>query len=398
MSATTSPTAAASSPGAEHLKKILSDSRLVVCVGSGGVGKTTTAAALAIAAARTGKKAAVLTIDPARRLAQALGIEKMGNTPSPLLADLCAPGSVDAMMLEAGAALDDFVERLVPDAARRERLFQNRLYQVIARHLGGTHEYMAVERLHALVEESGYDIVILDTPPTVNALDFLDAPNRLAGFFSDKITRFFVAQSEDRKKGFIEKLRDRAGDLALQVLGKALGEGFVEELTDFATAFQGLFVAIHDRAVAADKILRSSSTSFLIVSAADPVRTAEAEAFLQTLDRLGIHPRAVIANRVHLHRSAAGQLADGEVEVDAGAVMEALGQAGLSAEAQAAFEAISAGQRQLKAVRQRDRRGLTHLERLIGKARVVIVSELDEEVKDRAAVEHFLGVLGLARS
>jgi anion-transporting ArsA/GET3 family ATPase len=301
------------------------------------------------------------------------------------------------MMLEAGAALDEFVERLVPDPARRERLFQNRLYQVIARHLGGTHEYMAVERLHALVEESGYDIVILDTPPTVNALDFLDAPNRLAGFFSEKITRFFVAQGEDKKKGFIEKLRDRAGDLALQVLGKALGEGFVEELTDFATAFQGLFVAIHDRAVAAEKILRASSTSFLIVSAADPVRTAEAEAFLQTLDRLGIHPRAVIANRVHLHRSPAGQLADGDVEVDAGAVMEALGQAGLSVEAHAAFEAISAGQRQLKAVRQRDRRGLTHLERLIGKSRVVVVSELDDEVKDRAAVEHFLGVLGLAR-
>jgi anion-transporting ArsA/GET3 family ATPase len=397
MSVTIPPTAVTPSPGAEHLKKILAESRLVVCVGSGGVGKTTTAAALAIAAARTGKKAAVLTIDPARRLAQALGIEKMGNTPSPLLADLCAPGSVDAMMLEAGAALDEFVERLVPDPARRERLFQNRLYQVIARHLGGTHEYMAVERLHALVEESGYDIVILDTPPTVNALDFLDAPNRLAGFFSEKITRFFVAQGEDKKKGFIEKLRDRAGDLALQVLGKALGEGFVEELTDFATAFQGLFVAIHDRAVAADKILRAQSTSFLIVSAADPVRTAEAEAFLQTLDRLGIHPRAVIANRVHLHRSAAGQLADGDVEVDAGAVMEALGQAGLSAEAQAAFEAISAGQRQLKAVRQRDRRGLTHLERLIGKTRVVVVSELDEEIKDRAAVEHFLGVLGLAR-
>jgi hypothetical protein len=105
----------------------------------------------------------------------------------------------------------------------------------------------------------------------------------------------------------------------------------------------------------------------------------------------------VIANRVHLHRSPAGQIADGDVEVDAGAVMEALGQAGLSVEAHAAFEAISAGQRQLKAVRQRDRRGLTHLERLIGKSRVVVVSELDDEVKDRAAVEHFLGVLGLAR-
>jgi len=375
---------------AAHLTKLLLESKLIVCVGSGGVGKTTTAAALAIAAARSGKRAAVLTIDPARRLAQALGIESMGNTPKPLLATLTEPGSVDAMMLEAGEALDDFVLRLVPDQERRERLFQNRLYQVIARHLGGTHEYMAVERLHALVEESGYDTVILDTPPTVNALDFLDAPNRLAGFFSEKITRFFVKQAEDKKKGFIDRLRDRAGDLAMSVLGKALGEGFIEELTDFASAFQGLFVAIHDRAVAADKILRAPSTSFLIVSAADPVRTAEAEQFLQTLDRLGIHPRGVIANRVHEARADTPAL-------DVGAVAEALGAAGLSAEAPAAFEAASQAMRQLDGLRARDARGLAHLERLVGKQRVMVISELDREVQDRAAVEHFLGALGLRR-
>jgi anion-transporting ArsA/GET3 family ATPase len=374
-----------------HLTKLLLESKLVVCVGSGGVGKTTTAASLAIAAARSGKRAAVLTIDPARRLAQALGVESMGNDPKPLLAELVSPGSVDAMMLEAGPALDDFVNRLVPDEARRERLFQNRLYQVIARHLGGTHEYMAVERLHALVEESGYDTVILDTPPTVNALDFLDAPNRLAGFFSEKITRFFVKQAEEKKKGFIDRLRDRAGDLALSVLGKALGEGFVEELTDFATAFQGLFVAIHDRAVAADKILRAPSTSFLIVSAADPVRTAEAEQFLQTLDRLGIHPRAVIANRVHEARPPTAAL-------DVGAVSQALGAAGLQAEAPAAFEAATQAMRQLDGLRARDARGLAHLERLIGKQRVMVVSELDREVQDRAAVEHFLAAVGLARA
>lgn len=378
------------STAAEHVKKLVTESKLVVCVGSGGVGKTTTAAALAIAAARSGRKAAVLTIDPAKRLAQALGVEAMGNIPRTLTPELTAPGSVDAMMLEASAALDDFVQRLVPDPDRRERLFQNRLYQVIARHLGGTHEYMAVERLHALVEESGYDVVILDTPPTVNALDFLDAPNRLAGFFSEKITRFFVKQGEDKKKGFIDKLRDRAGDLAMGVLGKALGEGFVEELADFSTAFQGLFVAIHDRAVAADKILRAPTTSFLIVSAADPVRTAEAEAFLQTLDRLGIHPRAIIANRVHIDR--------GDIDVDIASVMEALVPVGLGAEAADAFEAISTGQRQLKTVRQRDRRGLSHLERLVGKQRVMVVGELDQEVQDRAAVEHFLAVLGLARA
>ena len=376
--------------GAEHVKKLLLDSKLVVCVGSGGVGKTTTAASLAIAAARSGKKAAVLTIDPARRLAQALGVENMGNEPKALKHELTAPGSVDAMMLEAGPAMDDFVLRLVPDPERRERLFQNRLYQVIARHLGGTHEYMAIERLHALVEEGGYDVVILDTPPTVNALDFLDAPNRLAGFFSEKITRFFVKQQDDKKKGFIDRLKDRAGDLAMTVLGKALGEGFVEELSDFASAFSGLFVGIHDRAVAADRILRASSTSFVIISAADPVRTAEADAFLQTLRRLEIHPRAIIANRVHLG-------ADVDGSVDVGAVAVVMVAAGMPEQTSAAFEALSGGERQLNAVRARDRRGLSHLERLLGKQRLMIVAELDEEVKDRAAVEHFLKGLGLSR-
>ena len=137
-------------------------------------------------------------------------------------------------------------------------------------------------------------------------------------------------------------------------------------------------------------ILRAPTTSFLIVSAADPVRTAEAEAFLQTLDRLGIHPRAIIANRVHIDR--------GDVDVDIASVMEALVPVGLGAEAADAFEAISTGQRQLKTVRQRDRRGLSHLERLVGKQRVMVVGELDQEVQDRAAVEHFLAVLGLARA
>ncbi len=375
---------------ARAVLQILNESRLVVAVGSGGVGKTTTAAALAIAAARQGKRAAVLTIDPAKRLAQALGVPKMGNEPRPLAADLTAPGSVDAMMLEAPEALDAFVNRIIVDEGRRQRLHQNRLYQVIARHLGGTHEYMAVEALHSLVEESGYDLVVLDTPPTVNALDFLDAPQRLAGFFSDKVTRFFVKQGDGSKRGFIEKLRDRAGDLALQVLGKAMGEGFVEELTDFASAFSGLFQAIHDRAIAADRILRSASTSFLIVSGADPVRTAEAEAFKAALQKLGIHPRAVVANRVHASHET-------KAPIDESAVMAALTAAGQTARAQEAWEAVQAAERQLSDVRARDARGLAHLQKIVGDDPLLVVHELEEEVQDRAAVEHFLSVLGLAR-
>ncbi len=369
-----------------HLERLLSTSRLLVAVGSGGVGKTTTAAALAIAAARRGRKAAVLTIDPARRLAQALGVEKMGNEPRPLAAELVSPGSCDAMMLEAPEALDDLVARLVPDEQRRQRLFENRLYQVIARQLGGTHEYMAVERLYALITDARYDIVVLDTPPTVNALDFLDAPARIAAFFSDRITRFFVRHSEE-KKGIIQRIRDRAGELALSVLGKALGEGFVEELTDFATAFQGLFAAFQERGLAAEKILRDPQTAFLVVSGADPVRVAEAEEFARTLTSLGITARGFVANRVHGSASV-----DAQAHLDGGVLNEALvGFPGAaSVDKLALAEALQRAQRLRAALARRDRKGLARLAEIAGKEKLLVVPELDDEVGDRGAIEHLL--------
>jgi anion-transporting ArsA/GET3 family ATPase len=308
------------------LSALLGEKKLIVCVGSGGVGKTTSSAALGIAAARMGKKAIVITIDPARRLAQALGVSSLTHVPSALDAAFCAPGSCDAMMLHAGEALDAFVAKLLPDEARRKRLFENRLYQVVARQLGGTHEYMAVERLHAFVRESDYDIVVLDTPPTANALQFLDAPNRLSAFFSDKITAFFLRQT-DKDRGLFQRLKDRAGEVALAVLGKALGDGFVEELVDFSTAFQGLFQGIHDRAIAAHEILRAPSTAFLIISGADPVRTAEADVLLQTLRGLQIRPAAFIANRVHVRVDDAATASFSKKAVEAAHIYAAGGVA-----------------------------------------------------------------------
>ncbi|HEY4221094.1 MAG TPA: ArsA-related P-loop ATPase [Myxococcota bacterium] len=368
----------------KHMERLLTSSKLLVAVGSGGVGKTTTAAALAIAGARRGRRCAVLTIDPAKRLAQALGVEKMGNTPRALLPELVAPGSCDVMMLEAPEALDDLVARLVPDEQRRARLFENRLYQVIARQLGGTHEYMAVERLYALMQDQKYDLVVLDTPPTVNALDFLDAPARIAAFFSDKITRFFIRQS-DEKKGIIQRIRDRAGELALGVLGKALGEHFVEELSDFATAFQGLFAAFQERGLAAEKILRDPQTSFIVVSGADPVRVAEAEEFGKTLSSLGITARAFLANRVHTSPSV-----DALAHIDGGVVNEALVGFTGTVDKLELSEALQRAQRLRAALARRDRRGLARLADIAGKDRLVVVPELDDEVGDRGAIEHLL--------
>jgi anion-transporting ArsA/GET3 family ATPase len=374
-------------PSRNHIERLLLESKLVVAVGSGGVGKTTTAAALAIAAARRGRNCAVLTIDPAKRLAQALGVEKMGNVPRPLASELVAPGTCDVMMLEAPEALDDLVARLVPDPDRRARLFENRLYQVIARQLGGTHEYMAVERLFALMHEQKYDLVILDTPPTVNALDFLDAPARIAAFFSDRITRFFIRHN-DEKKGIIQRIRDRAGEIALSVLGRALGDHFVEELSDFATAFQGLFAAFQERGLAADKILRDPSTSFIVVSGADPVRVAEAEEFARTLSGLGINARAFLANRVHASPSV-----DAQAHIDGGVINEALVGFSGDVDKLALADALQRAQRLRAALARRDRKGLARLAEIAGKERLVVVPELDDEVGDRGAIEHLLAAM-----
>ncbi|MBI1948267.1 MAG: AAA family ATPase [Deltaproteobacteria bacterium] len=374
-------------PAVLHLEQVLQDCKLVVAVGSGGVGKTTTAAALAIAAARRGRRCAVLTIDPARRLAQALGVSRLGNEPQALDTALVAPGAVDAMMLEAPEALDLLIGRLVPDPARRERLYQNRLYQVIARHLGGTHEYMAVERLYSLVKEHDYDLVVLDTPPTVNALDFLDAPTRIAAFFSDKITRFFQ-RKHDENRGLIQRIRDRAGEVAIQVLGKALGEDFIEELIDFVTAFGGLFAAFQERGLVAEKLLRDASTAFVVVTGADPVRVAEAEQLAKTLGRLDLDARCFVANRVHQSPSA-----DARVHITADDVAPAL--AGFAS--QVDLEALTAGLAHAQAVRaslaRRDRAGLARLAELSGKKRLLVVPELDDEVGDRGAIDHLIDAL-----
>lgn len=368
--------------GARALSELLLGSSLLVAVGSGGVGKTTSAAALAIAAARQGRRCALLTIDPAKRLAQALGLEGLGNDPRPLDASLVGPGSVDAMMLEAGDTFDDLIARLVPDPARRERLLQNRLYLALSRSLGGTHEYMAVERLYALMHEQKYDLVVLDTPPTVNALDFMDAPSRISSFFSDRIARFFVRDAPS-KGGLFSRMKDRAGEMALGVMGKTLGQGFVDELRDFATAFQGLFEAFRERGDAVQAILADLGTSFIVVTGPDSLRVSEALAFADALQRHDVVPSAFIANRVHLFQGE-------HVDVTAADLFDA---GVLGEKASAAVAALERAQQRAAAVARRDRAGLRDLEARVGSEALLVVPELDDEVKDRAAVEHLVGFL-----
>ncbi len=376
------------SAGQQTLHSLVKKSRVIVCVGSGGVGKTTTAAGLAIYAGRLGKRAAVLTIDPARRLAQALGLPKMGNEPRPLSSDIVAPGSVDAMMLETAEAFDDLIQRLVPEPERQQKLLNNRLYQVVARQLGGTHEYMAVEKLFALYQSGDYDLIVLDTPPSVNALDFLDAPTRVANFFSEKIQRFFINRSDEQKRGLFQKLKDRAGEMALQVLGKTLGEPFIEDVQDFATAFQGLFGAFRERGQAIERLLADPTTSFIVISGADPVRVSEALEFSRTLKRFKVEPKAFIANRVHTV-SAPDEVPSAE------GIRQALATAPDAALSEVDLTKVLLGARATRRqLARRDSEGLGNMRRAAGPGRMLVVPELDQEVEDRGAVEHLLAALG----
>ena len=203
------------------LQKIIEQSRILVVVGSGGVGKTTSASGLALYAAREGKKVALLTIDPAKRLAEALGLESLNNTPQALAERMTQPGRVEAMMLEPSETFDNLISQSVQTDALRERLLSNRLYQLIARTLGGMQEYMAVEKLYDLVNQKKYDLIVIDTPPSVNALVFLDAPRRMYTFFLKRLWKFFVKEQENKKKGFIKKIKDKAGEYS-GVLRKTL--------------------------------------------------------------------------------------------------------------------------------------------------------------------------------
>lgn len=371
------------------LHRALKEARVIVTVGSGGVGKTTSAAAIAVAAARMGRNCAVLTIDPAKRLAQALGIDDMGNQPQSLPDELVRPGTVDAMMLETASAFEEMIKKLVDTPERQERLLSNRLYQILARHLGGTHEYMAVEKLFELVNERNYDLVVLDTPPSVNALDFLDAPKRITSFFSDQVQRYFIRR-EKEQSGIIDKLKGHAGELALRVLSKALSDVFIEDVQDFATAFSTLFASFRERGQAVQELFSESSTVFAVVSSPDPIRVCEALRFSESLEKHGIRPEAFIMNRVH----TAFQNEHSEItRADVQAVLEKMTPApDLNADdALGAFEQAAATRHALST---RDLKGIRQITQTVGRYRLLIVPELTDEVQDTTALEHL--VLSLA--
>lgn len=271
--------------------EVIERSRVVVCCGSGGVGKTTTAAVIALEAARCGRRTVVVTIDPARRLADALGLAGLTNTPSRIEIDL--PGEMHALMLDTKSTFDGLVRRYSADPDQAHRILDNRFYQNISSSLSGTQEYMASEKLYELAEEGGWDLVVVDTPPTRHALDFLDAPQRLANFLDHRLYRILMTPT----KGIVRAVNVAAQGV-MRSLSKVVGGEVIADAIAFFAAFEGMEQGFKERASAVDRLLGSTDTSFVLVASPKADTVAEAGYFAKQLGEHGISVRALVVNRM----------------------------------------------------------------------------------------------------
>lgn len=306
------------------LAEMLEDRRLLITAGAGGVGKTTTAAALALMAAMDGQRAAVLTIDPARRLANALGLEAFTGETRRVdedhfrAAGLEVRGELHAMMLDIKATSDQMVHRFAPDEAAVERILNNRYYQAFSAYLSGTQEYMAIEKVTALIDEGGFDLVVLDTPPAVHALEFLDAPERLLNALDNRAVNWLYKPESETgaARRFGTRLLGRGRKVITRSLDRLTGGPFFEDLSTFLAAFSALFGAFRERSLRVRALLREPTTAFLVVAAPSPASVMESIRFAEQIQARGLPFGAFVCNRVHRHLPP--------VEADAATVAERL--------------------------------------------------------------------------
>ncbi|MBZ0273277.1 AAA family ATPase [bacterium] len=302
------------------LSQLIAHRRVIACVGSGGVGKTTVSAAIAVAAAIQGRRTLVLTIDPAKRLANSLGLSELGNRQSRIELPAGARGELWGMMLDQKRAFDDLVERIAPDEDRRKRILENHYYVQISTALAGSQEYMAMEKLHEVVREERFDLVVLDTPPTKHALDFIDAPRRMTEFLDGKVIQWFVKPYlMAGKVGF--KFAQRSASLIFKALERTTGYQALADLAEFFLAFEGLYDGFKTRAAAVKKLLGDPTTGFVIVTTAQHPAVDEAAFFRDKLISSRMPLAGVVFNRVH--ESAFDNGGPGAIE-KASAVIEKL--------------------------------------------------------------------------
>ena len=296
--------------------------RIIVCCGSGGVGKTTTAAALGLRAAERGRHVVVLTVDPARRLAQSMGLSSLDNTPRPVpLPDATEGGTLDAMMLDMKRTFDEIVEAHA-DPDRAGQILANPFYQSLSSSFAGTQEYMAMEKLGQLRRTERWDLIVVDTPPSRSALDFLDAPQRLARFLDGRLIKLLTAPTRAGGRAYLKVVNVSFGVLT-GIVTKVLGAQVLRDVQTFVSAFDTMFGGFRERAEDTYRLLQTPGTAFLVVATSEPDALREASYFVERLSEDRMPLAGLILNRVHrspaARLSAARSMAAAEALLPAGA-------------------------------------------------------------------------------
>jgi len=359
----------------------LADTRVCVVGGSGGVGKTTTSAALAAGMAARGLKVAVVTIDPAQRLATALGLDELDNEPRRIEPERFAAanlplgdGELWAMTLDPKRTFDDLIARLSPDAQTRERILANRVYRELSDAIAGSQEFTAVAKLHELAQEGRWDLLVLDTPPSRNALDFLDAPDRLRAFFEGRALQTLL-----RGGGAGLRLVGRGTGLVFGLLGRVTGAELLRDLSDFFRLLGSLLAGFRARAEQVEALLRAPDTAFLLVTSPEREPIDEALYFQRRLSAAGMTLGGAIVNRLHVD-----ELADDDDDALEHLPARLEREAGVSP---ALAKQVAAAFADEHALARRDATNVAHLrERLGARVPLLHVPLLDGDVHDLAGL------------
>jgi anion-transporting ArsA/GET3 family ATPase len=357
-----------------NVGEILADKRVCICGGSGGVGKTTTSAAIAMGMAAEGRKVAVVTIDPAKRLANSLGLDELGNEPRPVDPELFEAAGVEmkgelwAMMLDAKRTFDEVIERLAPDERTRDEILANRIYQELSNAVAGSQEYTAMSKLYDLDLEHDFDLLVLDTPPSRNALDFLDAPDRLTQFLEGRALQVFL-----RPTGFATRIVGRGTGMVFSVLKRVTGVDLLQDLSVFFRSLGGLIDGFKERAMQVNALLADPETVFLLVTSPEREPIDEAIYFWRKLKAARMPFGGVVVNRVH-HDEAP----DADPEEVAASLEDELGPK-LAVKVAENF-------RDYQVLARRDHDNIERLSGKLDEPRLCLVPYLDEDVHDVAGL------------